>query len=152
MDSAESCFAPSEPHICSSLKRKEQKGKGGKKPNPWQPSFHPGSGYRADTSGEIAENTNPLCWGRRWLLVGEISLARFNYEPRQEAWKIPAVLQHRTGGGKAGAVLSLKGSLSPEGMEEAGGPGSGDGPLTIMPRVTSKAPVMTSFNCHLGTV
>lgn len=124
LDSAESCFAPSEPHICSSLKRKkEQRGKKKKKANPWQPSFHPGSSYGADTSREIAESTVPQRWGRRQLLVGEISLARFNYESRQEAWKIPAVLQPCTGGGKAGAVLPLKGSLSSEGMEKARSPG-----------------------------
>lgn len=59
-------------------------------------------------------------------MVGEW-LALFNYESRQEAWKIPAVLQPSTGGGEPGAVLPSKDSLSPEGMEKAGGPGSGAG-------------------------
>lgn len=57
-----------------------------------------------------------------------------------------------TGGGQAGAVLPLKGSLSPEEMEEAGRPWSGDGPLNTMPRVTSEAPAIPSLNCHLSTV
>ena len=65
--------------------------------------------------------------GERRLLVGE-SLALFNYESRQEAWKIPTVLQPGTGGGEPGAVLPSKDSLSPEGVEEARGPGSGAGP------------------------
>lgn len=57
-----------------------------------------------------------------------IALALFNYESRQEAWKIPAVLQTSTGGGEAAVVLPSKDSLSPEGMEKARGPGSQDGP------------------------
>lgn len=57
-------------------------------------------------------------------MVGEW-LALFNYESRQEAWKIPAVLQPGTGGGEPGAVLPSKDSLSPEGMEKAGGAGPG---------------------------
>lgn len=56
--------------------------------------FHPGSSYQADASRKnhktVTEHPFPCVRRENELLVGEVSLALFNYESRQEAWKIPA--------------------------------------------------------------
>lgn len=56
--------------------------------------FLPSSSYQADTSRKITETITehpfPCVRREKELLVGEISPAPFNYESRQEAWKIPA--------------------------------------------------------------
>ncbi|XP_026636197.1 voltage-dependent calcium channel gamma-4 subunit isoform X1 [Microtus ochrogaster] len=99
LQSAEICFAPSDTVFVPHLKRKKKVKRKEKKNGALNPKLSSKHGpYGADRSRESTENSFPRCWGRRRLLVGEW-LALFNYESRQEAWKIPAVLQPGTGGG-----------------------------------------------------
>lgn len=98
-------FDPLELHICSSLK--ERKELRGKSIQILVLRFPPSFSYQADTNRKTTETitAHPFPCVRRenQLLVGEISPAPFNYESRQEAWKIPASLQRRVGGGAVGS-------------------------------------------------
>lgn len=103
-------FDPLEHHICSSLK--ERKKQREKSIQILVLRFPPSCSYQADTNRKITETIteHPFPCVRReiQLLVGEISPAPFNYESRREAWKIPASLQPRVGGGGRQALWVLE--------------------------------------------